>query len=149
MSPEIIAPQRFGFESSRPTKPSDCYAFGMVIYETISGNLPFHEDADLTVFLKVVEGKHPPRGMNFTKSLWKMLELCWTPQPDYRPSIEDVLRCLEMTSNLSEPPSPGVDDGTDEDEDEDDDDWEPPTSSPGVPNRTDGMTTTGSNDGGA
>ena len=37
-------------------------------------------------------------------SVWKMLEQCWEPQPDARPSIEDVLRCLEMDS-----PSPGLD----------------------------------------
>jgi len=139
MSPELIAPQRFGLKSSRPTKPSDCYAFGMVIYETISGNLPFHKHTDLTVFMKVVEGELPPRGVNFTKRLWEMLELCWTPQPDDRPSIEDVLRCLEMASDLSEPPSPGVGDGMDED----DDDWDPTTSSPDVPNRTSGVTDEG------
>ena len=60
MSPELIAPQRFGFKNSRPTKPSDCYALGMVIYETISGNLPFHEHTDLAVFAKVLEGERPP-----------------------------------------------------------------------------------------
>lgn len=91
MSPELIALRRFGFKDSRPTKPSDCYALGMVVYETISGNLPFHEDTDLTVFLRVVEGKHPSRGVKFTESLWKMLELCWAPQPNDRPSIDDVL----------------------------------------------------------
>ena len=103
MSPELIAPERFGLKNSRPTKPSDCYALGMVIYETISGNLPFHEDTDLTVFMKVMEGTRPPRGGRFTESLWKMLERCWAPQPNDRPNIHDVLQCLEMVSNLSEP----------------------------------------------
>ena len=60
MSPELIDPQRFGLENSRPTKSSDCYALGMVIYETISGHLPFHKDADMTVFVKVLNGKRPP-----------------------------------------------------------------------------------------
>ena len=96
MSPELIAPQRFGFENSRPRMSSDCYALGMVIYETISGHLPFHEDTDLTVFVMVLDGKLPPREARFTDSLWKMLELCWGPQPNARPSIEEVLRCLEV-----------------------------------------------------
>ena len=126
MSPELIAPQRFGFKNSRPTKSSDCYALGMVIYETISGNLPFHKHTDPTVIMKVLEGKRPPRGAGFTRSLWETLELCWTPQPNARPSIENVLQCLEMVSNSSEPPSPEVDEemGEDEDEDEDGDDWD-------------------------
>ena len=33
MSPELLYPAMFGFDNSRPTKQSDCYAFGMVIYE--------------------------------------------------------------------------------------------------------------------
>ena len=106
MSPELIAPQRFGLKNSRPTKHSDCYALGMVIYETISGNLPFHEHTDLTVFVKVLEGKRPPRGERFAESLWKMLERCWASQPNDRPNIEVVLQRLETVSNLSEPGSP-------------------------------------------
>ena len=38
-----------------------------------------------------------------------MLERCWAPQPSDRPSIEDVLQCLEVASLSSEPPSLGVD----------------------------------------
>ena len=126
MSPERIAPERFGFKNSRPTISSDCYALGMVIYETISGNLPFHKDADYSVSMKIVEGERPFRGARFTESLWEVLELCWASKPNDRPSIEEVLQCLEMISSLPEIPSPGVDDGMEEEEDEleDDDDDE-------------------------
>jgi len=127
MSPERIAPDRFGCKNSRPTVSSDCYALGMVIYETISGHFPFHKDTDLAVFMKVVEGKHPPRGAKFTKSLWGMLERCWASGPSGRPSIEDVLQCLEAVSNLSEPTSPRAGEGTDEDGD----DWDSATNSSG------------------
>jgi len=118
MSPERIAPERFGFKNSRPTISSDCYALGMVIYETISGNFPFHKDTDLTVSMKVVEGKRPPRGVKFTDDLWGTLEKCWTPKPDNRPGVEEVLRCLEIAPDLSEPPSFGTDEGTDEESDD-------------------------------
>ena len=36
MSPELLDPERFGMSATgdnRPTKQSDCYALGMVIYE--------------------------------------------------------------------------------------------------------------------
>ena len=36
MSPELLHPERFGMpesEGNRPTRQSDCYALGMVIYE--------------------------------------------------------------------------------------------------------------------
>jgi len=118
MSPELIDPQQFGFEKIRATKYSDCYALGMVIYETISGRVPFHQHADLTVFVKVMGGEHPPRGAGFANSLWKVLELCWTPQPKSRPRIEDVLRCLEGVLDSSEPLSPWVDEETETDSDD-------------------------------
>ena len=103
MSPELIAPEKFGFETSRPTKSSDCYALGMVIYETISGNVPFHKHTDLAVFVKVLEGERPPREAEFADSLWEMLERCWSPQPSSRPNIRDVLQCLEEDPQSRKP----------------------------------------------
>jgi serine/threonine protein kinase len=40
MSPELLDPERFGIpqsEDNRPTRQSDCYALGMVIYEVCVG----------------------------------------------------------------------------------------------------------------
>ena len=106
MGPECIAPQEFGLKDSRPTKSSDCYSLGMVIYETISGSPPFHECTDVTVFFKVLKGEHPSRGVEFTDGLWEILERCWVFQPNDRPRIEDVLQHLESVSNgLGLPPS--------------------------------------------
>ncbi|KAF9644869.1 kinase-like protein [Thelephora ganbajun] len=119
MSPELVDPKRFGFEISRPTESSDCYALGMVIYEAISGHFPFHKHADLIVFLKVLDGNRPSREVGFVDGLWEMLELCWESQPSARPSIEDVLQCLERVSNSSNSLSPEVDKDT-----EDGDDWD-------------------------
>ena len=104
MSPELIDPQKFGLNASRPTKSSDCYSLGMVIYETISGNRPFYRDLALTALARVLEGKHPDRGVGFTDDLWRVLEQCWMPQPSERPSVESVLLCLNMCSNSLVPP---------------------------------------------
>ena len=46
MSPELIVPEEFGFEKYRATVSSDCYALGMVVYEVISGNIPFHKSGE-------------------------------------------------------------------------------------------------------
>lgn len=111
-----------------PAKYSDCYALGMVVYETISGYFPFHRHVDFTVVVKVMAGEHPPRKTGFTDTLWKILGLCWASQPKSRPSIEYVLQCLEGALDLSEPLLPWVDDETGTDSD----DWDPVNDSSGV-----------------
>ena len=106
MSPELTSPEQFGLERHQPTTSSDCYALGMVVYETIGGRIPFHEYPYPMVLLKVLKGEHPTRDAEFPDSLWKTLELCWASRPNERPSIENVLHCLQPISDSSEPHSP-------------------------------------------
>ena len=99
MSPELLDPERFGLEGGRATRQSDCYALGMVVYEVLSGQAPFASYNDSIVVQKVLKGERPgrPRGDKkklFTDNLWRMLELCWKPQPGDRPNVEDVLLSL-------------------------------------------------------
>ena len=108
MSPELFYPEKFGLKDSRPTTHSDCYALGMVIYEVLSGQAPFHRHGAYVVVAKVTVGERPrqPRGVKgewFTDGVWGVLERCWTPKPDDRPRIEDVLRCLEEVSRVWTP----------------------------------------------
>lgn len=97
MSPELLCPEEFGLKTGRPTKSSDCYSLGMVIYETISGNPPFHEDTDTAVIVKVLKGERPRRTLAF-EGLWEMLQECWVAEPGERPSIEVVLQHLDACS---------------------------------------------------
>ena len=96
-----MSPELFGLEDGCPATSSDCYALGMVVYETISGRVPFHELANNKVLMMVIGGCRPSRGDQFTDRVWKMLELCWAPHPKKRPSVGDVLRCLEGALNAS------------------------------------------------
>jgi len=106
MSPELLDPDQFDLKDSRPTKQSDCYALGMVIYEVLSGQSPFALYRYTIVALKVIKGERPgrPEGLErawFTDDLWETLELCWSPQPKYRPTIGAVLECLGPVSPTS------------------------------------------------
>jgi len=128
MSPELIDPQKFGFDKFCPTKCSDCYALRMVIYETVNGHFPFHQHVDFTVIVKVMAGKRPPREAGFTDGLWEMLGLCWAPQPKSRPTIEDVLQCLGGVLDSTQSLSPCIDEETDGGGD----DWDPVSNYSGV-----------------
>ena len=113
MSPELLNPDLFGFESSLPTTGSDCYALGMVILEVLSGRAPFKPYRDLLVIQKVIEGERPGRpqgaeGPWFTDDLWETLGRCWSHQPKNRPTIEAVLKCLERVSTTWRPLPPSA-----------------------------------------
>ena len=125
MSPELLDPDQFGLEDSKPTKESDCYALGMVVYEVLSGQAPFALLKDFIVVRKVMEGERPGRpdgqeGAWFTDDLWETVELCWETRPEARPSIQAVLEDLERASRAWKPPSPQMD----EDVEMDEDDWD-------------------------
>ena len=105
MGPELFEPQQFGLEKSRPTKYSDRYALGMVIYETLSGHRPFHKHGEFKIVSMVLKGIQPTRGGGFADALWEMLQRCWKPLPSDRPNVGEVLRCLEGVSGLQIPPT--------------------------------------------
>ena len=97
MSPELLDPEGFNLERSRPTRESDCYALGMLIYEVLSEQAPFAPSK--VPVLKILRGDRPKRpererGVLFTDDIWSVLELCWKPQPSERISARSALMSL-------------------------------------------------------
>ena len=111
MAPELLDPKSSKPEDTRPTKQSDIYALGMVVYEVLSGQKPFPGYMDITVMQKVIRDERPQRpqgarGVWFNNDIWEMLELCWRAERDDRPSLETLLQCLEGATQPSRSPSP-------------------------------------------
>jgi len=107
MSPELLDLE---IQGRHQTIYSDCYALGMVIYEVLSERTPFYQSPDWAIPGKVSNGDRPERpqgveGVWFTDDVWEVLRHCWMPQPEDRPSIKDLLQCLEEVSRSWTPPS--------------------------------------------
>ena len=81
MSPELFDPEKFDLKDSRQTKHSDCYALGMVVYEVLSGRVPFSRHHGLAIIWAIMKGERParPRGEDgkwFTDGIWSLMERC-------------------------------------------------------------------------
>jgi hypothetical protein len=108
MGPELFDPGMFGLNDRRPTKESDLHGLGMVIYEVLSGQIPFATDRDSAVIRKVLEGERPGRpqgeeGKLFTDDIWSTLKLCWKHRPRDRINAGTVLLRLEKHPPISRP----------------------------------------------
>ena len=95
-----MSPELFDLEDGRPTKESDYYGLGMVIYEVLSGQRPFTRHTEIVVVGKILEGERPKRprgekGKLFSDEIWGILELCWKHQPHDRIRAGAVLSRLE------------------------------------------------------
>jgi serine/threonine protein kinase len=108
MSPELLDTEVLGQATRK--KASDLYALGMVVYEVLSGHVPFHLHACHIVPVKVLRGDRPerpqgPGGRWFTNEIWELLERCWKHQPGDRPSVNQAFECLHTASELWTPHS--------------------------------------------
>ncbi|KAF9641989.1 hypothetical protein BDM02DRAFT_2861287 [Thelephora ganbajun] len=72
----------------------------MVIYEVLCGHHPYVEiQSDILVVNTIMEGVRPekPVGatrLGFTEGLWRILESCWLEDRSERPSVKNILPCL-------------------------------------------------------
>ena len=108
MSPELLDTK---IQDRRQTTHSDCYTLGMVMFEVLSGQIPFRPYPNFAVPGKVIGGDRPERpegveGNWFTDDVWEALGRCWSHQPANRPRIKDVLQGLEEASRSWVPPPP-------------------------------------------
>ena len=112
-APELLFPEKFNGWSTRPTRPADIYAFGMVIYEVLTGSQPFHEQewAAHKAIYHVIIGARPTKPtdveqIGFGDGTWELLEKCWIEESTRRPTIDQVLKhltCVAAYSKIVDP----------------------------------------------
>jgi len=124
MAPELLDPPRFGSDG-RPTRESDCYALGMVIYEVgwlhsprvplihpsqvLTGFRPFHRLYTFQPVPAVLRGERPERpldaeSLGFSHELWGLVQLCWSESSSTRPTAQRLFNHLSSASHSWVPP---------------------------------------------
>ena len=106
MAPELLLPKKFNKESAQPTKPADIYAFGMVIFEVLTGTKVFSNWQIFEIVFCVVDGERPTKPDDIQKvglggGTWELVEDCWIQEPERRPTIEQVLAHLTLVAASS------------------------------------------------
>ena len=107
MAPELLAPEKFGKKNRRPTQPADVYAFGMVIYEVLTGRDPFYDQkcGQYQFMANVLDGKRPTKPADvktiwFGSGTWELMEECWKESTE-RPTTERVIAHLACVAESS------------------------------------------------
>lgn len=110
-------PSKFHYHGPRVSREGDIYAFGMVVYEVMTGVRPFSVEGarmEELIFL-VTEGRRPAKpedlqAVGFGNGLWDLVENCWNQDRTRRPKTEDVHTHLVHAASMSSliPPGPRI-----------------------------------------
>lgn len=82
------------------TTYSDCYAFGMLVYEAFTGSPPWTGLHEARIADLVVSGERPPRSggaldaAHFSDALWNLCSMCWDKDISRRPTATAILATL-------------------------------------------------------
>ncbi|KAF9648289.1 kinase-like protein [Thelephora ganbajun] len=106
MAPELLNPSGFGLNTSKPTKKSDVHAFGMVMYQVITGQQPFPGARDGMIIYSVATGERPDRPPDpnewLSDDLWDLISRCWSPSRDSRPDVNFAMSVLDNAADAVE-----------------------------------------------
>ncbi|KXN80643.1 putative serine/threonine-protein kinase PknB [Leucoagaricus sp. SymC.cos] len=99
-APELLGSETDESQVLEPPKKSDMYSIICVMYEILTGRIPYHEVLrDAMVILELMSGAQPSKPSSFdsselTNETWEVMEQCFKRDLEQRLSINGVLEKL-------------------------------------------------------
>jgi len=92
MAPEILRTKKY-------TKGSDIWSYGMFVFEIVCREVPykksFHSNRVEEITANILENKTPPLPTKLSSQLRDLLTLCWSADPEIRPSFDRICHQLD------------------------------------------------------
>lgn len=114
MAPELLHPRKFGLRNGRVSKQTDVYAFGIVVYEVLTGRPPYGAGVlrQAEIILRVMEGRRPSKpdkagDICFGGGTWELARQCWDQDRDKRPTVKKILKHFRRAARTSMVVPPG------------------------------------------
>ncbi|CAE6418239.1 unnamed protein product [Rhizoctonia solani] len=90
-APEILS------EETKTTQAGDVYALGMIVFEVMTGILPYDGVREPSIMRRILAGQvpsrpeaHIPAGVDQADRLWSLITSCWAFDPKERPGAWKV-----------------------------------------------------------
>ena len=108
---DYMAPELFS-KGAVPSQEADIYAFGMVVYEVVTGARPFGQRWAMELPLLITSGIRPdkpedPVAIGFGQRTWEFVEKCWDRNSKRRPTAGEALGHFERVARASTAVDPG------------------------------------------
>ncbi|KAH3767007.1 serine/threonine protein kinase [Pelomyxa schiedti] len=86
-APEVLAESTY-------TEKADTYSFSIVMWEMMTGKIPFNDRSDADLIPDIIQGLRPPLPAAIPQSYVRYAELmeeCWNNDPAARPTFEEIV----------------------------------------------------------
>lgn len=92
-TPSWTAPEIMG-GTDKASEKSDVYAFGIVMWEVATRQVPYHNKTMTSVAMDVMSGERPPVPADCPQAYAQLMQRCWSGKPSKRPGMADILMYL-------------------------------------------------------